>query len=44
MDGVVEDIKNEDVSRDGSPRCPYIEFEARACYKEEVPPIEGSRA
>jgi hypothetical protein len=32
------------MSRDGSPDCPYIEFRARVCYKEEVPLTEGSRA
>jgi hypothetical protein len=32
------------MSLDGSPGCPYVEFKARACYKEEIPPIEGSRA
>jgi hypothetical protein len=37
-------MKNETVSRDGSLDCPYIEFRARAYYKEEVPSTEGSRA
>jgi hypothetical protein len=41
MDGMVED---EEVPRDGSLGCPYIGFRARACYKEEVPLTEGSRA
>jgi hypothetical protein len=36
-------MKNETVSRDGSPDCPYIEFGARTCYKEEVPPAERLR-
>jgi hypothetical protein len=35
-------MKNEKISRDGSPGYPYIEFGARACYKEEVPQAEGS--
>jgi hypothetical protein len=39
-------MKNENVnmSLDGCPDCPYIKFGAMACYKEEVPPTEGSRA
>jgi hypothetical protein len=37
-------MKNETVSQDGCPGCSYIEFGARARYKEEVPPTEGSRA
>jgi hypothetical protein len=34
-------MKNENISRDGSPGCHYIEFGARACYKEEVPQPNG---
>jgi hypothetical protein len=30
-------MKNETVSPDGCPGCPYIEFGSRASYKEEVP-------
>jgi hypothetical protein len=37
-------MKNENVSRVGSPSYPYIEFRARACYKKEVPLTIGSRA
>ena len=40
MDGMVEDEECEDVT----PGYPYIEFWAYARYKEEVPPIDGSRA
>jgi len=40
MDGMVEDEE----SVDGCPRRPYIEFGAKARYKEKVPPTEGSRA
>ena len=36
MDGMVEDEECED-PRDGSPGRPYIEFRARARYKEKVP-------
>ena len=43
MDGMVEDDECED-PRDGNSGYPYIEFGARACYKEEVPLTEGSRA
>jgi hypothetical protein len=35
-------MKNENMSGDAG--CPYIEFGARAHYKEEFPPTEGSRA
>jgi hypothetical protein len=35
-------MKNEKMSYDRCPDCPYIEFGARACYKEEVLPTEGS--
>jgi hypothetical protein len=37
-------MKNEKMSQDGNPSCPYREFGARARYKEEVPLTEGSRA
>ena len=37
-------MKNETMSRGGSPGCPYVEFGARDHYKEEVLPTEGSRA
>ena len=37
-------MKNQKISRDGSPSRPYIEFGARARYKEKVHPTEGSRA
>ena len=40
MDGMVEDEECEDQS----PGYPYIEFGTSVCYKEEVPPTEGSRA
>ena len=43
MDGMVEDEECEDVQRWES-WLPYIEFGARAHYKEKVPPTEGSRA
>ena len=43
MDAMIEDEECESL-HDGSPGCPYIEFGARACYKEEVPPTEGSKA
>ena len=43
MDGMVEDEECEDPPIWGPDRT-YIEFRARACYKEEVPPTEGSRA
>jgi hypothetical protein len=37
MNEMVEDEKYVDVL-DGSSGCPYIEFGARVCYKEKVPP------
>jgi len=43
MDEVVEDEECE-YPRDRSPGYPYIEFGARACYKEEVSLTKGSSA
>ena len=40
MGEMVDDEECEDVN----PGCPYIEFGAKAPYKEKVPPTEGSRA
>jgi hypothetical protein len=36
-------MKNENMSLDRSPGCLYIEFGAKALYKEEVSLTEGSR-
>jgi hypothetical protein len=35
-------MKNEIVPQEGCPGYPYIEYGARASYKEEVPLTEGS--